>query len=88
MQTAGVVIRNVPGCKNRGHRRCPGPQPPSQILRRHRNQIHLVTPARETVGVRAQWLALMKELSEDTLDEVRNFAEFLKQKRTQPAQAS
>jgi hypothetical protein len=30
----------------------------------------------------------MKELSEDTLDEVRNFAEFLKQKRTQPAQAS
>ncbi|MEM8504319.1 MAG: hypothetical protein AAF716_14340 [Cyanobacteria bacterium P01_D01_bin.1] len=44
-------------------------------------QIRLVTPAREAVGVRAQLLALVDELPETTLEEVRNFAEFLKQKR-------
>ncbi len=44
-------------------------------------QIRLVTPAREAVGVRAQLLALVDELPENTLEEVRNFAEFLKQKR-------
>ena len=47
------------------------------------HQLYLVTPASETVGVRAQLLALMDELPEDTLEEVRNFAEFLKQKRTE-----
>ena len=47
------------------------------------HQISLVTPASETVGVRAQLLALIEELPEDTLEEVRNFAEFLKQKRTE-----
>ena len=46
-------------------------------------QIRLVTPAREAVGVRAQLLALVDELPETTLEEVRNFAEFLKQKRTE-----
>jgi len=46
-------------------------------------QIRLVTPAREAVGVRAQLLALVDELPEATLEEVRNFAEFLKQKRTE-----
>ncbi|MGB3292348.1 MAG: hypothetical protein WBB01_05040 [Phormidesmis sp.] len=46
-------------------------------------QIRLVTPAREAVGVRAQLLALVDELPENTLEEVKNFAEFLKQKRTE-----
>lgn len=46
-------------------------------------QIRLVTPAREAVGVRAQLLALVDELPETTLEEVRNFAEFLKQKCTE-----
>lgn len=46
-------------------------------------QIRLVTPARETVGVRAQLLALVDELPETTLEEVRNFAEFLKQKHAE-----
>ncbi len=45
------------------------------------HQIHLVKPASETVGVRAQILTLMDELSEDTLEEVKDFAEFLKQKQ-------
>lgn len=44
-------------------------------------QIRLVKPARETVGVRAQLLALMDELPETTLEEVKNFAEFLQQKQ-------
>ena len=46
-------------------------------------QIRLVTPAREAVGVRALLLALVDELPETTLEEVRNFAEFLKQKCTE-----
>ncbi|MGD1898442.1 MAG: hypothetical protein ACFB16_15980 [Phormidesmis sp.] len=46
-------------------------------------QIRLVTPAREAVGVRAQLLALVNELPETTLEEVRNFAEFLKRKQTE-----
>ena len=44
-------------------------------------QIRLVKPARETVGVRAQLLALMDELPESSLEEVKNFAEFLQQKQ-------
>ena len=51
-------------------------------------QIHLVTPARETVGVRAELLALVEELSEEKLEEVLHFAEFLKSKETQAAKAS
>jgi hypothetical protein len=51
------------------------------------HQIRLVTPARETVGVRVQLLALMDELPENTLEEVRNFAEFLKSKRIEPMKA-
>lgn len=47
------------------------------------HQIRLVTPAREAVGVRAQLLALVDELPETTLEEVRNFAEFLKRKQTE-----
>jgi hypothetical protein len=47
----------------------------------HPQQLRLVKPARETVGVRAQLLALMDELPDNTLEEVKNFAEFLQQKR-------
>ncbi|MEL7144481.1 MAG: DUF2281 domain-containing protein [Cyanobacteria bacterium J06573_11] len=47
------------------------------------NQVRLVTPAREAVGVRAQLLALVDELPETTLEEVRNFAEFLKRKQAE-----
>ncbi|MBE9059938.1 DUF2281 domain-containing protein [cf. Phormidesmis sp. LEGE 11477] len=46
------------------------------------SQLRLVTPAREAVGVRAQLLALVDELPENTLEEVRDFAEFLKQKHS------
>ena len=52
------------------------------------DQIYLVMPARETVGVRAELLALMDELSENTLEEVKHFAEFLKQKQLNPKKAS
>lgn len=52
------------------------------------DQIYLVIPAHETVGVRAELLALMEELPEEVLEEVRNFAEFLKYKKTQAAKAS
>lgn len=45
------------------------------------HQIYLVKPARETVGIRAQILALMDELPDATLEEVRDFAEFLKHKQ-------
>lgn len=47
------------------------------------HQIYLVKPARETVGIRAQILALIDELPEATLEEVRDFAEFLKYKQRQ-----
>ena len=45
------------------------------------HQIYLVKPACETVNIRTQLLALIDELSEDTLKEVKDFAEFLKQKQ-------
>lgn len=44
------------------------------------HQIHLAKPARETVGIRAQLLAVMDELSDNKLEQVKDFAEFLKQK--------
>jgi hypothetical protein len=44
-------------------------------------QLRLVKPARETVGIRAQLFALINELPENTLEEVKNFAEFLQQKQ-------
>ncbi|MDX2100254.1 MAG: hypothetical protein SFW36_20960 [Leptolyngbyaceae cyanobacterium bins.59] len=44
-------------------------------------QLRLVKPACETVGVRAQLLALIDELPDATLEEVKNFAEFLRQKQ-------
>lgn len=47
------------------------------------HQICLVKPARETVGIRAQLLTLINELPDATLEEVKDFAEFLKQKQHQ-----
>jgi hypothetical protein len=44
------------------------------------HQIHLVKPAHETVGIRAQLLAVIDELSDNNLEQVKDFAEFLKQK--------
>lgn len=51
------------------------------------HQIRLVTPAKETVSVRAQLLILMDELSEDALEEMKNFAEFLKTKESKTLKA-
>jgi regulator of protease activity HflC (stomatin/prohibitin superfamily) len=45
------------------------------------HQICLFKPANETVGVRAQLLAILDDLSDQSLAEVKNFAEFLKQKQ-------
>lgn len=45
------------------------------------HQIRLVTPAREAVGVRAQILAMVDELPETMLEEVRNFVESLQGKQ-------
>ena len=45
-------------------------------------------PARETIGVRAELLALMEELPEETLEEVLNFAEFLKHRGAQTGEES
>lgn len=52
-----------------------------------RAQAHLVVPAKESVGVRAQLLALMDELPNSALEEVRNFAEFLKTKESRELRA-
>lgn len=41
-------------------------------------QIALVQPACQTVGIRAQLLAILDELSEDKLNQVRDFAETLR----------
>ncbi|MDX2240483.1 MAG: hypothetical protein NW224_07360 [Leptolyngbyaceae cyanobacterium bins.302] len=45
------------------------------------HQFRLVKPAHETVGIRAQLLALIDELPENTLEQVKNFAEFLQKKQ-------
>jgi Protein of unknown function (DUF2281) len=46
-------------------------------------QLQLVKPARETVGIKAHLLAIIDELSDDLLAEVRDFAELLQQKQSQ-----
>lgn len=51
-------------------------------------QLRLVKPANETVGVRAQLLALIDELPDSTLEEVKNFAEFLRQKQQKSVKAA
>lgn len=47
------------------------------------HQLQLVKPARETVGIKAHLLAIIDELSDDLLAEVRDFAELLQQKKSQ-----
>ena len=51
-------------------------------------QIRLVTPASETVGGRAQLLALMDELPDSTLEEVRSLAESLRAKQADALKAT
>lgn len=46
-------------------------------------QLKLVKPARETMGVKGHLLAILDHLSEEKLSEVRDFAEFLQQKQQQ-----
>ncbi len=46
-------------------------------------QLRLVKPARETMGVRGHLLAVLDNLSEVSLAEVQNLAEFLQQKQQQ-----
>lgn len=46
-------------------------------------QLRLVKSASETVGVRTHLLSVLDDLSEDLLVEVRDFAEFLSQKKQQ-----
>lgn len=46
-------------------------------------QLKLVKPARETMGVRGHLLAILDNLSEKELIEIRAFAEFLLQKQQQ-----
>jgi hypothetical protein len=41
-------------------------------------QITLVSPANQTVGIRAQLLAILDELSEDKLNQVKDFVETLR----------
>lgn len=45
------------------------------------HQLRLVKTAHETVSIRAQLLALIDELPENTLEQVKNFAEFLQQRQ-------
>ena len=47
------------------------------------HQLRLVKPASETVGVRARLLTVLEDLSEELLEEVEDFAEFLRQKHQQ-----
>ncbi|GAB4172218.1 MAG: hypothetical protein Fur006_00870 [Coleofasciculaceae cyanobacterium] len=51
-------------------------------------QLSLVKPAKETVGVRAQLLALLDDLTENSLKEVKDFAEFLLSKQRKAMQSS
>ncbi|MBM3189277.1 MAG: DUF2281 domain-containing protein [Chloroflexi bacterium] len=44
-------------------------------------QLRLVKPASETVGVRSQLLMMLDELPEELLEEIADFAEFLQQKQ-------
>jgi hypothetical protein len=48
------------------------------VITLYPQQISFVKPARETVGIRAQLLGLLDELSEDKLNQVKDFAETLR----------
>ena len=52
------------------------------------HQLRLIILASETVGACAQLLALMDELPEQTLETVRNFAEFFKERCTSLVETS
>jgi len=47
------------------------------------DQIYLVKPASETVGVRARLAAILDELSEERLGQLEEFADFLRQRQKQ-----
>jgi len=47
------------------------------------HQLQLVKPAREIMGVREHLEAVLDNLSDDLVAEVRDFAEFLQQKQQQ-----
>jgi hypothetical protein len=48
------------------------------VITLYPQQISFVKPARETVGIRAQLLGLLDELSEEKLNQVKDFAETLR----------
>ncbi|MEB3192248.1 MAG: hypothetical protein VKL42_18055 [Snowella sp.] len=48
------------------------------VMTLYPQQISFVKPARETVGIRAQLLGILDELSEEKLDQVKDFAETLR----------
>lgn len=50
------------------------------------HQLQLVKPADESVGVRAQLLTLIEDIPEVLLEEVKDFAEFIQQKKTSVTQ--
>lgn len=51
------------------------------------HQLQLVKPSEESIGVRAQLLTLIEEMPDVLLEEVKDFAEFIQQRklRTTPA---
>jgi hypothetical protein len=48
------------------------------VITLYPQQINFVKPARETVGIRAQLLGILDELSKEKLDQVKDFAETLR----------
>lgn len=47
------------------------------------HQLRLVKPAKETMGARGHLVAILEDLPEELVAEVRDFAEFLQQKQRQ-----
>lgn len=54
----------------------------------HPHQLQLVKLAEESVGVRAQLLTLIEEMPEVLLEEVKDFVEFIQQRKLKMDQAS
>ena len=52
------------------------------------HQLQFVKPAEESVGVRAQLLTLIEDMPEVLLEEVKDFAEFIQQRKLRLTQAS
>jgi hypothetical protein len=57
--------------------------PTLQLELDFQQQLHLVKPAKETVGVKGHLLSVLDELSEDLLVQVDEFAESLRQNQQQ-----